>query len=66
LTIGPKSGGVLRWGFYAPRARASLANDAIAALADAAGAATAHASLLDNSGRAVVVNRKAFSENHFE
>jgi len=61
-----RSGGALRCGIYSSRSRASLADNAIAALADAAGAATAHAGLLDDRGRTVVVNRKSFSEIHFE
>ena len=49
---------------YPSRSGAGFAEDAIAALADPAGAATPHAGLLHGRGRAFVVNREASSEFH--
>jgi hypothetical protein len=43
---------------------ADFADDATAALANAAGATAADAGLLDDRGSAIVVHRKAFSEIH--
>jgi hypothetical protein len=45
---------------------ASLADDAVAALADAAGAVTPHAGLLDDRRHAVIMLRKSFAEGHPE
>ena len=51
---------------YPSRTGARFADDPIAALADAAGAATAHTGFLQDQGGAVVVPRKPpFSEIHF-
>jgi hypothetical protein len=47
-----------------PRSRTGLADDPIAALANAPGAATALAGLLDDRRGAVVVHGKSFAENH--
>ena len=47
-----------------PNPAQALQMISIAALANAAGAAAAHARLLNGRGRAAVVNRKAFSEIH--
>jgi hypothetical protein len=61
------SRGLLGLGDIDPAGAATcFADDAIAALADAAGAATSHAGLLDDRRNAAIVHRKAFSENHFE
>jgi hypothetical protein len=49
---------------YPSRSGAGFADDAIAALADPAGAATPHAGLLRGRGGAFVVNREASSEFH--
>jgi len=50
---------------YSSRTGARLANDPIAAFADAPGAATAHAGLLNDRGGAVVMVREPpFSEIH--
>jgi len=46
------------------RSRTSFADDPIAALADASGAATPLAGLLDGWGWAFVVHGKSFAENH--
>jgi hypothetical protein len=46
------------------RSRTGFADDPIAALADAPGAATPLAGLLDGRRRAVVVHGKSFAENH--
>jgi hypothetical protein len=46
------------------RSRTSFADDPIAALADAPGAATPLAGLLDGWGWAFVVHGKSFAENH--
>jgi hypothetical protein len=59
-----RSGGAILYDGDPSRSRAGLADDAVAALADAAGAAAAHAGFLHHRSRAVVVNRKAFSEIH--
>ncbi|MGA8612273.1 MAG: hypothetical protein WB760_11240 [Xanthobacteraceae bacterium] len=61
-----RSGGfLLGHGFDLAGASADSADDSIAALAHAAGAATPHAGSLDDRGSAVIVDRKAFSECHF-
>jgi hypothetical protein len=46
------------------RSRAGLADDPIAALADAAGAATPYAGLLHDVRCAIVVHGKSFAESH--
>jgi hypothetical protein len=46
------------------RSRTSFADDPIAALADAPGATTPLAGLLDGWGWAFVVHGKSFAENH--
>jgi hypothetical protein len=48
------------------RSRAGFADDAIAALANAAGAATPHAGLLDDRRHAVIMLCKSFAEGHPE
>jgi hypothetical protein len=53
-------------GGHSSTALAGLAGDFTAALADPAGAATAHAGLLHHRGCADVVNRNAFSEIHLK
>jgi hypothetical protein len=59
-----RSGGAFRYDGGPSRSGAGLADDSIAALANVTGAITAHAGLLHRRGRALVVNRKAFSEIH--
>jgi hypothetical protein len=59
-----RSGRAILDDVQASRSGAGFADDAIAALADAAGAATAHAGLLNDRRGAIVVHRKAFSELH--
>jgi hypothetical protein len=62
-----RSGGAIPDDVYPSRAGTRFADDPIAALSDAAGAATAHAGFLEDRGGAVVVPRKPpFSEIHFE
>jgi hypothetical protein len=59
-----RSGGAIHFGGNSSGSRADFADDPIAALAHVAGAATAHAGLLDDRSGAVVVNRKSFAEIH--
>jgi len=61
---GLRARGAFRYDGDPSGSRAGLAHDPVAALADAAGAAAAHAGFLDDRGRAVVVHRKAFAEIH--
>jgi hypothetical protein len=55
---------VVRHDIRPSRSRADFADNPVAAFAYAASAAAAHAGLLDNWRSAIVVNRKAFAENH--
>jgi hypothetical protein len=64
IRVAGRSGAAFRFDRDPSRSRAGLADDPIAALADAAGAATAHAGLLRDRGGAIVVHRKPFAENH--
>jgi len=64
MTNEGRSGGAFLFDSYPSGPRTGFADDPLAAHADAAGTAAPHASLLDGHGRAVVVDRKAFSEIH--
>jgi hypothetical protein len=59
-----RSGGEIFDGGDPSRSRAGLADEALAALADAAGAVAPHTGFLNDWRGPVIVNRKTFSEIH--
>jgi hypothetical protein len=61
-----RSGGAFHFSGRAPPSGAGDTDNAIAALTDAAGAATTHAGVFDDGWCAVVMNRKSLSESHFQ